>query len=246
MGARPVAAFVSLAVPPGFAGEWTRRFYDGLLKLAQAHKTTLAGGDLSEAPVPLADIVLVGAAPSGKALLRSGARPGHAIYVTGTLGGSSGGLMRLAQIAESDGEVPKRQSLRGFTSLALHLYPQPRVAQGLWLRKHGTATAAIDLSDGLSIDLMHICEESAVAAEIEADLLPVHPSATLEQALHGGEDYELLFTASESALLPKAIAGVPVTRIGRILPRAGKRPAITLKTAHGSKPLKPLGWQHFI
>ena len=107
------------------------------------------------------------------------------------------------------------------------------------------ATAAIDLSDGLSTDLMHICEESGVTAEIEADLLPIHPGATLEQALHGGEDYELLFTAPESARVPRAIAGVPVKRIGRILPRTGKRAAITLKTAQGSKPLKPLGWQHF-
>ena len=245
MGARPVAAFVSLAVPPELSSEWTRHFYDGLLKLAQAHNTTLAGGDLSEAPIPLADIVLVGAVPAGKALLRSRARPGHALYVTGTLGGSSAGLSRLKEMAESDGQDASQQGAGSSSPVALHLYPQPRIAQGLWLRKRGMATAAIDLSDGLSTDLMHICEESGVTAEIEADLLPIHPGATLDQALHGGEDYELLFTAPESARVPRAIAGVPVTRIGRILPRTGKRAAITLKTAQGSKPLKPLGWQHF-
>jgi len=246
MGARPVAAFVSLAVPREFAGEWTSRFYDGLLTLAKAHKTTLAGGDLSQAPIPLADIVLAGSVPAGKALLRSGARPGHVLYVTGTLGGSAVGLALLKEMAETEAQ-PEKQG-RGadrFTSLALHLYPKPRIAQGLWLRRRGLASAAIDLSDGLSIDLAHLCEESGVAAEIDADLLPIHPGATLKQALHGGEDYELLFSAPESARVPKAIAGVPVTQIGRVLKRGGKRPAVTLKTAEGARPLKPEGWQHF-
>jgi thiamine-monophosphate kinase len=256
MGARPVAAFVSLAVPRELAGEWTKRFYDGLLELAQTYKTTLAGGDLSEAPVPLADIVLVGAVPAGKALLRSRARPGQKLYVTGTLGGSAVGLARLetmpqAQIAKlrrnasiSSG-VPGSSLAILYATLSPHLYPQPRIAQGLSLRKHGMATAAIDLSDGLSTDLMHLCEESGIAAEIEAERLPIHPGATLEQALNGGEDYELLFTAPPSARIPKSIAGVPVTRIGRTLKRGGKRPAITLKTAQGPVPLSPRGWQHF-
>lgn len=256
MGARPVAAFVSLAVPQELAGEWTTRFYDGLLNLAHAHKTTLAGGDLSEAPIPLADIVLVGAVPVGKALLRSKARPGELLYVTGTLGGSSAGLARLetmpqAQIAKLRRNAPNSSSPPGpstansLATLASHLYPQPRIAQGLSLRKRGIATAAIDLSDGLSTDLMHLCEESGLVAEIEAELLPIHPGATLEQALNGGEDYELLFTASPSARVPRAIAGVPLTRIGRTLKRGSKRPTITLKTARGSMPLSPSGWQHF-
>jgi thiamine-monophosphate kinase len=246
MGARPVAAFVSLAVPQELAGEWTRRFYDGLLNLAKAEKATLAGGDLSESPIPLVDIVLVGAVPTGEALLRSTAKPGHAIYVTGTLGGSSVGLAQLAQLAESDGEIPKPQTANGkVTAAALHLYPQPRIAQGLWLRKRGVAAAAIDISDGLSTDIMHLCEESGVAAEIDADLLPIFRGATLDQALHGGEDYELLFTSAASTHIPRSIAGVPITRIGRILRQAKNRPAITLKTAQGSNPLQPRGWQHF-
>jgi thiamine-monophosphate kinase len=246
MGARPVAAFVSLAMPQELAGEWTKRFYDGLLRLAEAHKTMLAGGDLSEAPIPLADVVLVGSIPAGKALLRSGAKPGQAVYVTGSLGGSAAGLLHLVETAERGTHAAKRRSIDSRNAaMALHLSPQPRIAQGLWLRKREIATAAIDLSDGLSTDLLHLCEESGVAAEIEADLLPIHPAATLEQALHGGEDYELLFTAPESAHIPKAIAGVPVTRIGRILRRVGKRPAITLKSAQGVKPLQPSGWQNF-
>jgi thiamine-monophosphate kinase len=256
MGARPVAAFVSLAVPRALAKDWTRRFYDGLLELAQAHKTTLAGGDLSEAPMPLADIVLVGSVPAGKALLRSGARPGQVIYVTGTLGGSAAALARLEEMPEgkiakrrrnaSSGSLAPSPSIGGrLAALAPHLYPQPRIAQGLWLRQRGIATSAIDLSDGLSTDLMHLCEESGVAAEIDAELLPIHPGATLEQALNGGEDYELLFTSSPSARVPKAIAGVPVTRIGRVLKRGGKRAPVMLNTVEGSMPLHPSGWQHF-
>jgi thiamine-monophosphate kinase len=252
MGAKPVAAFVSLALPRKLSARWTTRFYDGLLALARVHKATLAGGDLSEAPIPLVDIVLVGSVPAGKALLRSGTRPGQTIYVTGTLGGAAAGLVALEEMPEPDESVVKRRGLASSSStpgstspLELHLYPQPRIAQGLWLRKRETATAAIDLSDGLSTDLTHLCEESHVAAEIDADLLPIHPAATLEQALSGGEDYELLFTAPESARVPKAIAGVPVTRIGRILKRSGKKAPVTLKTAQGSMPLQPSGWQHF-
>ncbi len=246
MGARPLAAFISLAVPRELSDEWTKRFFDGLLRLAEQHNATLAGGDLSEAPIPLADIVLVGSVPAGKAMLRSAAKPGQALYVTGTLGGSAAGIVRLKETADPEPRTAKRRTGdSSLKALALHLYPQPRIAQGLWLRKHGRSTAAIDISDGLSSDLMHLCEESGVSAEIDADLLPMHPDATLDQALNGGEDYELLFTAPESARVPGVIAGVPVTRIGRTLRRAGKRAAITLKTARGSSPLPPAGWQHF-
>jgi thiamine-monophosphate kinase len=107
------------------------------------------------------------------------------------------------------------------------------------------ASAALDLSDGLSTDLAHLCEESGVAAEVDAALLPIHPAATLPQALHGGEDYELLFTAPVSARLPRSIAGVPVTQIGRILKARAGQLAITLLTPQGPQPLEPHGWEHF-
>jgi thiamine-monophosphate kinase len=129
--------------------------------------------------------------------------------------------------------------------LAPHLYPQPRIAQGLWLRQKGLATAAIDLSDGLSTDLGHICEESGVAAEVDAASLPLHTGATLDQTLHGGEDYELLFTAPAVARIPRSIAGVPITKIGRIVKRRRGQPAVTLLTAQGPQPLQPHGWEHF-
>ncbi len=101
------------------------------------------------------------------------------------------------------------------------------------------------MSDGLSTDLAHLCQESCVSAELDAARLPLHPAATLHQALHGGEDYELLFTAAPGTHIPRSIAGVPVTRIGRILRQSKSRPPVTLLTAKGSQPLQPQGWEHF-
>jgi thiamine-monophosphate kinase len=256
MGARPVAAFLSLGlpreltVPAGRRAEfksWVQRFLDGLLALAEAHSTPLAGGDLAESSVALADIVLVGAVPRGRALLRSGAKPGDLIYVTGALGGAAAGLAFLEDLATgkpgsvAPPRIPKKLAAR----LAPHLYPQPRIAQGLWLQRRGVVSAAIDLSDGISTDLAHICEESGVAAEVDAALLPVHAGATLAQALNGGEDYELLFTAAATAKLPRSIAGVSVTRIGRITKARAGRPAVTLISEQGAQPLERQGWEHF-
>jgi thiamine-monophosphate kinase len=253
MGARPVAAFLSLGLPgeltraSGRRPAWVERFFDGLFALAETYRVPLAGGDLAESPVAVADIVLVGAAPRGKALLRSGARAGDQLFVTGSLGGAAVGLARLAELA---GSATGRRWQAGFgkrmeAGLSPHLYPQPRVAQGGWLVRHGLATAALDLSDGLSTDLAHLCQESCVAAEVDAPALPVAEGATLEQALNGGEDYELLFTAPAGVRMPRAIAGVAVTRIGRIVrPRRG-RPQVVLVTAEGKEALKPRGWEHF-
>ena len=113
------------------------------------------------------------------------------------------------------------------------------------LSRRKLASAAIDISDGLSTDLAHLCEESRVAAEIDVAALPVHAAATLDQALHGGEDYELLFTAAPSIRIPRAIEGVPITCIGRVLRPNVNRPQISLINAKGAKPLQPRGWEHF-
>lgn len=245
MGARPVAAFLSLAVPPELTRaqrggrSWTDRFYDGLLALAEAHKVPLAGGDLAEFPQVAADIVLTGAVQRGKALLRRTAQVGDAIYVTGSLGGSAAGLRVLQALSG------KKPPARLAAVLAPHLYPQPRIAQGLWLSRHNAATAAMDLSDGLSMDIARLCEESNVAAEIDESALPIAPGATLEEALHGGEDYELLFTAPADKKLPPRISDVPVTQIGRIVHRRRGKPQVTLLSASGAAALEPHGWQHF-
>ena len=244
MGARPVAAFVSLGLRrkmPG-RGPWVERFYSGLLQLAEKYDVPLAGGDLAESPVVLADIVLVGAGARGRALLRSGARAGDAIYVTGELGGAAAGLelLKSSQFAVRGSGHGKNEGL-----LRAHLFPQPRVAQGLWLRRRGEVTAAIDVSDGLSTDLEHLCEESGLAAELDEAALPIAAGATLEQALDGGEDYELLFTAAEGTRIPRAIAGVRVTRIGQMMRRRKERAPITIKGADGLRALEARGWEHF-
>jgi len=252
MGARPVAAFLSLALPKelikgkGRERPWVDGFLEGLLKLAAAHKTPLAGGDLAESPVAVADIVLVGAVRRGKALLRSGARVGDLLYVTGALGGSANGLMLLEkQAAARPGSNPPRIPRKLQAELASHLHPQPRIQQGLALVRRRLATAALDLSDGLSTDLAHLCEESSVAAEVDAEALPISPGATLAQALNGGEDYELLFTASVSTRIPRVLAGVRITKIGRIVKARAGKPLIHLLTEEGAQPLEARGWEHF-
>ncbi len=223
MGGEPVAAFLSLALPKGTEQRWVDGFFRGLLRLANQYGVQLAGGDIAESPRGvLADIVVVGQAPKGKALLRSGAKAGDGIYVTGELGRAGAELRRLRV-----GEAPGRQP-------AL----QPRVAVGVALR--GLASAGIDVSDGLSTDLSHLCEESGVGAVIEAEAVPVAKGATLQDALHGGEDYELLFTSTKP--VPEKVAGVKVSLIGEIV--RGKR--MTLVDAAGSRtPLEAEGWEHF-
>lgn len=245
MGATPIAVFLSIATPSRLPSGWLDRFLRGFLDLAGRHRAPLAGGDTAASATGTiaADIVAIGEVPTRTALLRSGARPGDAIYVTGFLGGSAAELRGLTR-------NPRRfkrlvQAATGHP----HLYPEPRLAIGRRLR--GIAHAAIDISDGLSTDLAHLCRESGVAAVVEEDRLPIHPLAgenrdALELALHGGEDYELLFTASPDARIPRSVAGVPIQRIGRIRRRRTGQPLIALTTREGrSLPLPAAGWQHF-
>jgi thiamine-monophosphate kinase len=261
MGARPLAAFLSLAVPRAVATEatWMEGFLDGLLALAAATKTPLAGGDTAEAACNdiTIDIVLLGATPNGRALRRSGAQPGDRIFVTGSLGGSAAELGTLSSSPENPyakrtGGKVSSQPTGTQNADHPHLYPQPRLAAGQSILRRRLASACIDLSDGLSTDLTHLCSASNVAAEIETGHLPLHTltrtqsaEAALQSALHGGEDYELLFTAPPSAAVPRAIAGVPLTCIGEIRRAGRNRPRITLISPDGTRyPLEPGGWEH--
>jgi thiamine-monophosphate kinase len=235
MGGEPLAAFLSLAVASDVPQKWVNRFLTGLLDLAEEFKVPLAGGDTAQSPGGIhADIVVVGSVPKGKAVLRSGAKAGDRIYVTGELGGSAAALARLAE------SKPVGAAHSG------HLRPLARVAVGQWLRRRGVASAMIDVSDGLSTDLEHICEESRVGAEIEAEAIPRarvglgKKRVALELALHGGDDYELLFTSA--ATVPSEVAGVRVTRIGRTTGSTGMR---LIKKDGKARPLKPGGWKHF-
>jgi thiamine-monophosphate kinase len=245
MGARPVAAFLSLGLPGkltvGKRGRpaWVDRFLDGLLALATEHRVALAGGDVSESPVAMMDIVLTGAVPRGRALVRSGAQVGDRICVTGTLGGAAAELAALAA-------APKRFQRRTSAEMGgAHLFPQARIPQGLALMRRALASSAMDLSDGLSLDLARLCRESGVAAELDAALIPVAEGATLEQALNGGEDYELLFTAGEQVRLPGTIGGVPLTVVGRVVAAKRGRPLVALRRSGKSEALDARGWEHF-
>ncbi len=179
MGAKPLFCLVSLAVPAELASRWLKNFYKGLLALAAEHGVALAGGDLSRFDRVLVDVMCCGRVPHRQALLRSGAKPGDSICVTGELG------------------IPPRR-------------PQPRIKAGLALRRLGVS-ACMDLSDGLSLDLMRLCQASNVSAELDREP-PIARGATLDDALNAGEDYELLFTTSNR--VPRRVAGLPVTRIG--------------------------------
>ncbi|MBV8205429.1 MAG: thiamine-phosphate kinase [Acidobacteria bacterium] len=241
MGGEPRAAFLSLAIPGKLPRQWVDKFLAGLLHLARRHKVELAGGDISSAPVICADICVVGEVPRGTWLPRSGARPGDSIFVTGTLGAAAAVLQALRA-----GEPVSPRS-RGARQ---HFYPEPRIAVGQYLRDRGLATAAIDVSDGFSTDLNHICQESKVAAVVHEHSLPrptpanwLRHTSALHLALHGGDDYELLFTAPPAARIPRTICGVRVTRVGEII---SGRPQILLMDSHGQrKALTPGGWQAF-
>jgi thiamine-monophosphate kinase len=209
MGGEPEFCLLSLALARWTGDRWLERFFRGFLKLARKTRTTLAGGDLTRAARVTCDIVVCGSVPKGKALRRDGARPGDAIYVSGRLGAAALGL----------------KTRRG-AAWKKHAYPEPRLAHGLKLR--GRATGAIDLSDGLALDLHRLCIASGVSAELDA--VPVFHGATIEQALHGGEDYELLYTARKP---------VPGIRIGVI--RRGTPGEVTL----AGRVVEPRGWDPF-
>ncbi len=255
MGARPVAVFLSLAVPRAFTQgqrSWVSRFYDGLFALAARWDVPLAGGDLAQSPGGArarvaADIVVVGAAERGRALLRSGANAGDTLYLTGTLGGAAAELQALMRSKSRTPPQPfvRYRRISKVTADRPHFYPEPRINIGRALVRRRIATAAIDISDGLSVDLQHLCEESGLRTEIDAALLPLGSEATLNDALHGGDDYELLFTANADTRVPRKIAGVPVQRIGRMLPGKPGEPRMTLLKDGRRQELKPEGWQHF-
>lgn len=267
MGAKPMAGFLSLALPDELIKgnpSWRDRFLAGFLALAERFRIPLAGGDTAQSPqmVPrhgnkalaglaLADIVAIGSVLPTRALLRSGAKAGDHIYVTGFLGGAAAELRQL-------GANPRKfrsckASLPGNPNPHPHLFPEPRINAGQWLSKNRKANAAIDVSDGLSTDLAHICEESNLAATVDAATIPVHPlakesyrSEALDLALHGGEDYELLFTASPNMMIPRIISGVPVTRIGTMRRHTPRLPRILLLDEKSRKSaLRPGGWEHY-
>lgn len=251
MGGRPLWALFSVALPPGLDAAFAAGCDRGLKAAARRFGFTVAGGDTcaSKHGVFLS-LALVGAA-GPRLLTRDGARAGELLLVTGHLGASTLGLAAL----ERAGPRPLRGLLR--RCARRHLRPEPRLAFGAALARAGIATAAMDVSDGLSRDLARLCAASRVGAELQAGGLPVLPATAraarllgrdpTEAALHGGEEYELLFTADPRHARRIAALGrrldVPVTAIGRIVPR---RAGIVLVNADGLRqPLIPRTWEHF-
>jgi thiamine-monophosphate kinase len=219
MGAVPRCFLLSLALPRELAGSWLDEFLVGLRRAAKRFGCSLAGGDTTERSEILINVTVVGEVRRGREVRRSGARPGDLIYVSGRLGEAELGLRLLRE--------RKRSSSVGDARLQKHLYPEPRLGLGWRLSQKRVASAMMDLSDGLSSDLRRLCEASGVGALVGSDQLPTvkvtkaeHKRGVdpLQLALHGGDDYELLFTVPKGKVerLPRSVGGVPITRIGEI------------------------------
>jgi thiamine-monophosphate kinase len=222
MGARPQFALLSLALGPGVGAEWVEGVAQGFASLAARSHTVLAGGDLSRAGHSCLEVMACGSVPKGCALRRDGARPGDRIFVSGRLGGGQLGLER-----------PDMPGAR-----QRHLRPQPRLLLGELLRTRGLVSSMMDLSDGLSIDLERLLLASGVAARLSGRL-PRYPGATEQQALHGGDDYELLFTVGPGRSVPHSLAGTRLTHIGDVA--SGSPGQITFR----GDALRAQGWDHF-
>jgi thiamine-monophosphate kinase len=251
MGAEPLDAFVSVAIPAELEVEYMEAVYGGLGEMARDHGVNLLGGDTTRSPGPLViNVAVTGTAPAGQLVLRSGARPGDGIYVTGFLGDAAGGL---DLIRSGRAWEPAATAYL----LGAHLDPRPQVAEGRFIAQQRMATAMIDVSDGVASDLGHICVRSGVGAVIRAEALPI--SRTLRQycarfgldllrlALGTGEDYGLLLTvpAGRAADLEARFLerfGRPIRRIGEITPG----PQMLLVASDGEpRPLAPEGWDGF-
>ncbi|MFQ5695670.1 MAG: thiamine-phosphate kinase [Terriglobia bacterium] len=246
MGARPRYALVSLALPARTPEAWVEEFYAGLGQLARRHGVRVAGGDLSAARQIVADVQMVGEVAKGEAVLRRGARPGHLLCVSGQLGLSRLGLACLRHRVASVRPLLKR-------AVRAHFFPQPRVRLGRFLAARGVS-AMIDLSDGLSTDLAHLCKASRVGARLYAGKIPAlklppavarrFRTTALELALDGGEDYELLFALPKARArrLPKKLGGIPLTVVGEI---TRERRMVLVDSNGRERKLEARGWEHF-
>lgn len=249
MGGRPLFCLTALGIPRAFPIEFIQDFYRGFNDLLGEHRAFLVGGDTcSFRDRFVISVTAIGDAKQERIIKRSGARPGDRIFVTGTLGDSAAGmeiLKRLGQRAKGKGKEEKELIER-------HLRPAPRLLEGRLIAASGCASAMIDVSDGLSSDLHHICEESRVGARIVNDNIPLSAllqaiaprlsNKAVEYALSGGEDYELLFTVPQARVAKLHALGLAITEIGSIVHGS----AVSLLDAAGRKSmLPPKGYDHF-
>lgn len=246
MGARPQYFFLTIGLPAACTGNWFDDFLAGMSGAARRFGLALAGGDTTKYPSIVISLTVLGDVNRGRAILRSGARPGDLLCVSGRLGEAELGLRLVLE------NLHRRK--RWANLLRKHLDPEPRLALGQWLAENRYATAMIDTSDGLSTDLGRICKASGVGAVVWANKLPL-PAVPqglrrfgfdpLSLALHGGEDYELLFTVPRklASRIPPKAAGVSIHVIGEIT--AERKVVLADKNGH-REPLKPAGWDPFL
>lgn len=249
MGAVPRLFLMTLAIPPDRAGQWLDGFLAGMSRAAREFGMVLAGGDITRSDAIILSLTVLGQVAPGRALTRSGARPGDLIYVSGKLGAAKLGL---DLVLSRNGPGRRHSKL-----VRPHLYPHIRIQLGSWLSQHKIASAAIDISDGLSTDLTRLARASKVGALIQADRVPTVsiPEAPysllrrqridpLKAALNGGEDYELLFTvpAPRVKLLYSAPGYRDLAYIGEIT--RGSRILLADRSGKTS-PVKPHGWDPF-
>src|SRR6266516_197699 len=241
MGARPKWGLLSIVLPSDvWDSGFLDQFYEGFFSLANHYGVTLAGGDISRTPEQIVvDSIVLGEARRGLAVSRAGARAGDLIFVTGAVGGAAAGL-RLVESGVRLHSPDTHEATHGSEAdsidalLLRQLCPEPRVGWGTVLGEDRLATAMIDISDGLSSDLGHLCRESGVGALIESSHIPLDPHVIdlcgrraldpLLLALHGGEDFELLFTVRPQDLsrLPERVDGIPATQVGVITNDQGR------------------------
>jgi thiamine-monophosphate kinase len=244
MGGIPRCFLLSLALPASHTGRWLDLFLGGLRRAAKRFECVLAGGDTTRRQDILINVTVVGDVRIGRAVLRSGARPGDVLFISGRLGEAE---LSLGKIRKS-----KRQANSRDPVLRKHLYPEPRLALGHWLAERRLASAMMDLSDGLSTDLPRLCAASGVGARIETAKIPSVQLpkdgrggwVPLELALHGGDDYELLFTVPRGKVkrIPPSQNGTRLTAIGEI---TKERTLLLVDGAGHEVPLPNRGWDPF-
>ena len=221
MGGRPIGTFLSIALPKDAQGEWAERFMEGFAEISRHYGVPLLGGDTTSSLRDVAvNVAVVGTCSHGGAILRSGARVGDTIFVTGPLGDSGAGLKAILEGIERTAEVE--------ALIDRHYRPTPRVAEGVAIRTSGKARAMMDISDGIASDLGHILRASGVGAEVDLDSLPISPQMRTVAAAKGwnashlaasaGEDYELLVVGTSE--LPQLV-DIPLYSIGRITAGSG-------------------------
>lgn len=242
MGGIPRYALISLAISHKTERPWLEGFFNGLFALARRFSVAVIGGDTAVVSSHISsDVVVAGLVPHGRALLRSGARVGDRIFVSGRLGMSALGL-RLLQSHTRGRDAVERAALRD------HLSPQPQCALGRFLSGHRMASAMMDLSDGLSIDLPRLCAASGVGATLIAEQIPTPPIEdshdALRLALHGGEDYQLLFTvpAAKASHIPQRFGRTPLQGIGEIRALRG---IVMIGPDGKTFSVQPRGYDHF-